>query len=171
MVKQPEGVTLRRARPYDMKAVYDLISELALYEKAPEEVTITVDTLVSDGFDHNLFKVILAEQNDEIVGMAFYYPRYSTWKGRAIHLEDFVVRESHRRLGIGRMLFEAVVHEAVEFGAQRMQWEVLDWNTPAINFYNQINADLDETWITAKLTESQLANFEYAFPEIVSNLS
>jgi len=151
--------TLRFAKPEDMHSVLELVRELAHYEKAPQEVTVTVNELVEDGFTHKLFSCIVAEVAEEIVGMAFYYPRYSTWKGRTIHLEDFIVKEAFRGRGIGQLLFDKVVEEAKKFGAKRLEWHVLDWNEPAINFYNKVNAHLDGEWMLGKLTEEQLANW------------
>ena len=152
--------TLRFATPQDMPAVLELVRELAHYEKAPQEVTVTVDELIEDGFTRNLFTCIVAEIQKEIVGMAFYYPRYSTWKGRTIHLEDFIVKEAFRGRGIGQLLFDKVVAESKKFGAKRLEWHVLDWNEPAINFYKKINANLDGEWMLGKLTEEQLDNWE-----------
>jgi len=151
--------TLRFAKPTDMHAVLDLVNELALYEKAPQEVTVTVNELVEDGFTHKLFTCIVAELAGEIVGMAFYYPRYSTWKGRTIHLEDFIVKEAFRGCGIGQMLFDKVVEESKKFGAKRLEWHVLDWNEPAINFYKKIDAHLDDEWMLGKLTEEQILEY------------
>lgn len=139
-----------------MPAVLELVRELAHYEKAPHEVTVSINELVEDGFTHNLFSCIVAELESEIVGMAFYYPRYSTWKGRTIHLEDFIVKEAFRGRGIGQMLFDKVVVEAKKFGAKRLEWHVLDWNEPAINFYKKIDANLDDDWMLGKLTEDQI---------------
>jgi GNAT superfamily N-acetyltransferase len=148
--------TLRNAKPDDMPAVLALIKELAVYERAPQEVTVTVETLIQDGFTDHLFTCIVAELEDEIVGMALFYPRYSTWKGRTIHLEDFVVKAEHRKKGIGKMLFDAVVEHAQIFGAKRLEWLVLEWNDPALNFYKKIGAALDGEWQIGKLTEAQI---------------
>ena len=139
--------------------VLELIKELAHYERAPQEVTVTVDELMHDGFTANLFKCIVAEVDNEIVGMALFYPRYSTWKGRTIHLEDFIVKETYRKHGIGKLLFDAVVAEAKAFGAKRLEWLVLEWNEPALNFYRKIGATLDGEWQIGKLTEDQLAEY------------
>ena len=143
-----------------MPAVLELVRELALYEKAPQEVTVTLEELIEDGFVRNLFTCIVAEVAQEIVGMAFYYPRYSTWKGRTIHLEDFIVKEAFRGCGIGQLLFDAVVEEARKFGAKRLEWLVLDWNEPALRFYKKLGAQLDGEWMIGKLDESQLAQYK-----------
>ena len=143
-----------------MEAVMALIKELAEYEKAPDEVITNANLLRDDGFgDNPLFKCLVAEVNEEIVGIALYYPKYSTWKGRCLYLEDLVVRESARRMGIGKMLFDRLVSEARDFGAQRLEWQVLDWNGPAIKFYEKINANLDDEWINCKLTSEQIKTF------------
>ena len=152
-------IALRAAREADMPAVLELIKELAHYERAPQEVTVTVDELIFDGFTANLFKCIVAELENEIIGMALFYPRYSTWKGRTIHLEDFIVKEAYRQHGIGKILFNAVVKEARDFGAKRLEWLVLEWNDPALNFYRKIGAEIDPEWQIGKLTEGQLANW------------
>jgi GNAT superfamily N-acetyltransferase len=159
MAKETLEVKLRKAEKSDMPAVLQLIKQLAEYEKAPQEVTVTVDELKHDGFTANLFTCIVAEMDAEIVGMALYYPRYSTWKGRTIHLEDFIVQEEHRKKGIGKKLFDAVIVEAQKFGAKRMEWVVLEWNTPALNFYDKINAHYEKDWFLAQLREKQIQNY------------
>ena len=131
-------INLRKANESDIPAVISLIKELALYEKAPQEVTITEEDLKKDGFGNNpVFEIILAENKNEIVGMAFFYISYSTWKGKCIYLEDIIVKQAFRGNKIGKQLFESVIVKAKEIGAKRMQWQVLEWNTPAINFYKK----------------------------------
>jgi len=152
-------LTLRPARQTDMPAVLELIKELAHYERAPQEVTVTVDDLIHDGFTVKLFTCIVAEIDGEIVGMSFFYPRYSTWKGRTIHLEDFIVKEAYRKHGIGKMLFDETVKAAKDFGAKRLEWLVLEWNEPALNFYRKIGATMDAEWHIGKLTEEQLEKY------------
>ena len=152
-------VVIRPATPQDMPAVLDMIKELAIYEKAPQEVTVTVDELVHDGFTEKLFKCLVADHNQKVVGMALLYPRYSTWKGRTIHLEDFVVKEDFRQAGLGKQLFDAVVEEARNFGARRLEWLVLEWNEPALNFYKKIGATIDPEWQIGKLTAQQLNEY------------
>ena len=154
-------VLLRAATRDDMPAALDLVRELAAYENAPEEVTVTVDDYVKDGFQDGLFKCIVAETGGEIVGMCLFYPRYSTWKGRTIHLEDFIVKHEHRQKGIGKMLFNAVVKEAQAFGAKRLEWAVLEWNQPALNFYDKINAEYDKEWYLAQLREQQINDYKF----------
>ena len=136
-----------------MPRVLELIKELALYEKAPDEVLISEETLLTEGFGPNkLFDTLVAETDNEIVGMLLYYPVFSTWKGRSIYLEDFVVADSHRRKGIGQLLIDALVQEARSAKAKKIRWQVLDWNSPAIEFYKKINATLENSWIDCTLT-------------------
>ncbi len=154
-------VHLRAATRNDMPAVLELVQELADYENAPQEVTVTVEDYQRDGFERNLFKCIVAELDDEIVGMSLFYPRYSTWKGRTIHLEDFIVKQAHRQKGIGQKLFDAVVREAQNFGAKRLEWAVLEWNKPALNFYDKLNAEYDKEWFLAQLREQQINEYQF----------
>ena len=153
-------ITLRKAEKKDIPEILELIKELALYERAPQEVTITPEDLEKDGFGENpIFEIILAHTEKELGGMAFYYYSYSTWKGKCLYLEDIIVKEHLRGNRIGKILFEAVIARAKESSAKRMHWQVLDWNEPAINFYRKYNAVLDNTWINGKLTEEQIQNF------------
>ncbi|MCO6499487.1 MAG: GNAT family N-acetyltransferase [Vicingus serpentipes] len=146
------NVSIRTAKKNDLPQVLALVKELALYEKAPEEVTITLQDLEEDGFgEHPLFWIILAEYEDEIVGMSFYYIRYSTWKGKCLYLEDIVVKEKYRGNRIGELLFEETIKAAKAMNAKLMTWQVLDWNEPAIHFYKKFNAELDGEWINGKL--------------------
>lgn len=152
---------IRQGQKGDLPAVLRLIKELAIYEKAPDEVTVTLADLERDGFgDRPLFEFLVALQGGRIVGMALYFFSYSTWKGRCIYLEDIVVEASYRRQGIGWRLFGALVVKAAEFGAQRLQWQVLNWNEPAIRFYKKMNATLDDSWLNCKLTHSQMTSGE-----------
>jgi len=154
-------IKLRKAISSDLPAVLDLIKELATFEKARNEVTITIEELKKDGFSENpIFEIILAENEQEVLGMAFYFYSYSTWKGKCIYLEDIIVKEEHRGKKIGKLLFEAVIMKCKDTGAKRMQWQVLDWNTPAIDFYKKYNASLDNTWMNGRLTEDQVKQFQ-----------
>ena len=129
-----------------------LINELAVYEKAPNEVTVTLSHFEQSGFGENpVWWAFVAEVNDTIVGFALYYIRYSTWKGQCLYLEDFIVTENMRGQGIGKLLFDRVVQETKEKGFSRMVWQVLDWNEPAINFYKKYKANLDPEWINGIL--------------------
>jgi GNAT superfamily N-acetyltransferase len=144
--------TIRKATIEDLPEVLALVTELAVYEKAGHEVTITLEELEKDGFGENpLYWIILAENEKGIIGMSFYYIRYSTWKGRCLYLEDIVVKEEHRGQKIGKVLFEETIKAAKEMNAKLMTWQVLDWNEPAINFYKKFNAELDGEWINGKL--------------------
>jgi len=145
-------ITIRKATKNDLSEVLSLIKELALFEKQPQEVTITLEQLEQDGFgEHPLYWIILAVENGEILGMSFYYIRYSTWKGRCLYLEDLVVKEKYKQQGIGKLLFEATLKEAKKMDAKLMNWQVLDWNEPAIQFYKKFNAELDDEWINGKI--------------------
>jgi len=136
----------------DLPKVLELINELAIFEKAPEQVTITLEQLEKDGFEGNpLYRFLVAESNHEVVGMAFYYFRYSTWKGKFLYLEDFVVQQEHRSKGIGKMLFNELKSQAVQDNCVGMSWQVLDWNEGAIRFYKSIGAELDDEWLNGKL--------------------
>ena len=146
------NVSIRKATKEDLPEVLALVKELALYEKAPNEVTITLQELEKDGFgEHPLFWIILAEVEAKIVGMSFYYIRYSTWKGKCLYLEDIVVKEAFRGQKIGELLFKETIKTAQEMNAKLINWQVLDWNEPAINFYKKFNAELDPTWINGKI--------------------
>jgi GNAT superfamily N-acetyltransferase len=155
-----DAINIRKGRSADVPAVYALIKELALYEKAPEQVTLTLEQLEEDGFGPNpIYGLFVAEKAGKIIGIALYYEKYSTWQGRCIYLEDIVVTESERGNGIGHQLFQAVIGVAKERNSARMEWQVLDWNEPAINFYKKYNANLDGEWYNGKLTRKQLQDF------------
>ena len=146
----------RKGNKDDLVHVLGLIKELAEYENAPLEVTNSVEKMTED-FD--VFELVVAEENDEIIGIAIFFPYYSTWKGKCIYLEDIVVTEKMRGKGVGKLLFDEVVSFAKNYKAKRLMWQVLDWNKPAINFYKKLNADLDDEWINCKLTEEQIVNY------------
>jgi GNAT superfamily N-acetyltransferase len=149
---------VRFAKEEDIPFVHALIRELAAYEKAPLEVTNSVEDMLRDGFGAApVYRCIVAETDGKVTGMAIYFIKYSTWKGKGIYLDDIVVTESMRRLGIGKLLFDAVVEDAKLIGAKQLHWQVLDWNTPAIEFYKKYNAVFDGEWINCKLNEQQLA--------------
>lgn len=142
---------IRTAKRSDVLAIFALIQELALYEKAPEQVTNTVDNLRIDLFDKQLCGAIVAEINKEIVGFALYYTSYSTWKGACLYLEDFYVKEKVRKLGIGQRLFDEIVLIAKARNVKRMDWQVLEWNEPAIRFYEKQQALLDPEWLNGRM--------------------
>jgi len=155
------NIVIRKAKKEDIPDIILLIKELALYEKALEQVSITKEELEIDGFGNNpLFWIILAEQEKKIVGMSFYYIRYSTWKGKCLYLEDIIVKEEKRGKGIGKLLFDATIEEAKKIDAALLTWQVLEWNSPAINFYKKYNATLDAEWINGRLTKEQIKNYK-----------
>jgi len=152
--------SLRNATQNDLPAILGLVKDLAEFERAPDEVTITLKQLEEDGFgDRPLFWVIVAESKGSMVGMSFYYIRYSTWKGKCLYLEDIIVKEAYRENGIGKALFEKTIEKAKEIQAKLIVWQVLEWNEPAINFYKAYGADLDGQWLTGRLYEDQIQNF------------
>ena len=154
------NISIRRATREDLPAILDLIKELAEYERAAREVTVTLTELETDGFGPNpLYEAIVAESEPGIVGMAFYYNCYSTWKGKCLYLEDIIVKKDLRQQGIGKQLFDEVVRKARDMGAKRLQWQVLDWNTPAIEFYKKYNAEISTEWLNGRLYEVQIKNF------------
>ncbi len=147
-----EETIIRTATPQDMQAVNDLIHELAVYEKAGEQHINTTEQLIKDGFGKNkVFDCIVAELNDKVVGFALFYTSYSTWKGKCLYLEDFLVTEQLRGKGIGKLLFDEVYQIAKQRNVGRFEWQVLEWNKPAINFYKKYNATLDGEWLNGKI--------------------
>ncbi|MFT4545680.1 MAG: GNAT superfamily N-acetyltransferase [Bacteroidia bacterium] len=152
---------IRKGTVEDADSVLMLVRELAAYEKAPNEVTLTLEELKEDGFGRNsIYSLIVAELEGEIVGIALHYEKYSTWKGRSLFLEDIIVTESKRGLGIGHLLFQEVIEVAKEKDSARMEWQVLDWNEPAINFYKKYNAELDGEWLNGKFTREQIQSYK-----------
>ncbi|TXD47685.1 GNAT family N-acetyltransferase [Polaribacter sp. IC073] len=144
----------------DMQAVFNLITELAVFEKEPEAVEITVADLVRDGFSENpKFKVYVAEQENNIIGIALFYERFSTWKGRTIHLEDLIVTESKQKIGAGKALYTAVLKYAQDHNFNRVAWEVIDWNTNAIEFYKSTGATYLHDWSVVQMNKESLAKF------------
>jgi GNAT superfamily N-acetyltransferase len=145
------SLIIRKAQRTDVSAIFALIQELALYEKAPEQVTNTAENLAMDLFDKERCEAIVAEKENQVIGFALYYTSYSTWKGACLYLEDFYVIESERQHGIGQLLFDHVVQIAKDRKVQRMDWQVLTWNQPAIRFYEKQNAILDPEWLNGRL--------------------
>lgn len=151
---------VRKGTPEDMQAVLDLIQELAEFEKEPEAVVITVDDLIRDGFGSQpLFHVFVAEVDQTIVGIALYYYRYSTWKGKTIHLEDLVVKQSVRGTGIGYALYSEIIKKGKIDKVTRIEWAVLDWNTPAIEFYENSGAKVYDEWKIVQMDEESIHYF------------
>jgi GNAT superfamily N-acetyltransferase len=150
-------VNIREGTKADLPRALELVKELALYEKAPEEVINTVSLMEEDGFGKNpIFGFFVAETNKGIVGISIYYWRYSTWKGRRLYLEDIVVTESERGNGYGKLLFDRTMQHALDSNCSGMMWQVLDWNEPAINFYNKYGSKLDGEWINCSLESDQI---------------
>ena len=148
---------IRPGTKQDLPAILELIRELAIYEHAEHEVKNTVAMMEEDGFGaHPVFGSFVAEVDGSIIGITIYYYRYSTWKGRRLWLEDIIVTESMRGKGIGKLLFERVMRKTVEDGCTGMMWQVLDWNTPSIEFYKRYDARLDPEWINCHLEATQI---------------
>ena len=151
---------IREGLASDMPSVLKLVQELADFEKEPSAVIVTVDDLEKDGFGKSpLFKTFVAELDNEIVGMALFYPRYSTWKGPTIHLEDLIVTKSKRGLNIGKALYTKVLEYGYKEGVKRIEWVVLDWNVPAIEFYKKSGAMILYDWNTAQISEQAIKNY------------
>jgi GNAT superfamily N-acetyltransferase len=151
---------IRKALKKDMPCVLELIQELAIFEKEPDAVVVTVDDLVRDGFSEQpLFQCFVAEVENEIIGMALYYYRYSTWKGKTIHLEDLIVKESKRGTGAGFALYKEIIQQGKAENVRRIEWNVLDWNTPAIDFYEKSGAKVLGDWRVVHMDENGIKNF------------
>lgn len=150
-------MTIRIARKEDCPRLLELVHELALFEHAPQEVTVTLTEMQEAGFGPKpVWKAFVAEAEGAIIGMALYYIRYSTWKGQRLFLEDLIVTESWRGKGAGKLLFDRTVLEAQELGFNGMVWQVLDWNQPAIDFYKRYGAEMEAGWLNAALSKQQL---------------
>jgi GNAT superfamily N-acetyltransferase len=148
---------LRIAKKEDCPRLLELVNELALFERAPEEVTVTLEEFEDAGFGEKpVWKAFVAEVDGIIAGFALYYIRYSTWKGCRMYLEDLLITESMRGKGIGKLLFDRLIVEARELGFNGMTWQVLDWNEPAINFYKKYEAGIDAGWLNASLSKEQI---------------
>jgi GNAT superfamily N-acetyltransferase len=151
---------IRKGTIADMPSVLNLIKELAIFEKEPDAVVVTVDDLIRDGFSENpLFHCFVAEVNSKIIGIALYYYRYSTWKGKTIHLEDLIVKENKRGTGAGFALYKEIIRQGKRDKVRRIEWAVLDWNTPAIEFYQKTGAKVLDDWHVAQMDENGIDEF------------
>ena len=153
-------INIRIAQKQDCPRLLELVHELALFEQAPEEVTVTLQEFEDAGFgDKPVWKAFVAEVDGIIVAMALYYVRYSTWKGCRLFLEDLIVTEAFRGQGIGKSLFDRIIVEAKDLGFSGMVWQVLDWNEPALNFYKKYEAGIEPGWLNASLSKEQLSKY------------
>ena len=151
-------IRIRPATPADVPLIRDLIQELATYEREPNSVKITEEQLLADGFRPNpCYECLIAEEDGVPAGSALFFPVYSTWRGRGLHLEDLFVRPQFRGRGIGKALLRRVAAIAVEKGCTKLQWEVLEWNQPAIDFYRSLDASMLDEWRRMRVTDEALA--------------
>ena len=145
-------IIIRRAVEQDCPRLLELIRELALYEKAPQEVTVTLEHFRESGFGPSpVWWAFVAEQDGRVEGFALYYIRYSTWKGQRMYLEDILVTEKMRGQGLGKLLLDRLILEARERKLQGIVWQVLEWNEPAIRFYKKYQADFDPQWVNCSI--------------------
>lgn len=143
---------IRKAEKKDCEQMMQLIKELAVYEKAPDEVTVSMEHFIESGFGENpVWGSFVAELDGKIVGMSLFYVRYSTWKGQRLYLEDLIVTEEFRGKGLGKILFDKTIEYGKKKGYSGMLWQVLDWNEPAINFYKKYNAKFDGEWLNTSI--------------------
>jgi GNAT superfamily N-acetyltransferase len=153
-------INLRVATEQDCPRLLELVNELALFEREPQEVTVTLEEFTDAGFGAKpVWKAFVAEAEGIIAGFALYYIRYSTWKGCRMYLEDLIVTESWRGKGIGKLLFDRLILEARDLGLNGMTWQVLDWNVPAIDFYKKYDAAIGEGWLNGSLSKDQINNY------------
>ena len=153
-------IKVRKGRKEDLTQVIELVKELAIFEKSLEEVENTIELMEKEGFsDRPAFEFFVAENDSKIIGMALYFFSYSTWKGRSMYLDDLIVAEKFRGKGVGKMLFARLIEVAKAEDCGKLHWQVLDWNTPAIDYYKSLNARLDESWINCWLDRAELQKF------------
>ena len=154
-------IIIREASKKDMSSVHALIEELAIFEKEPDAVEIGINDLEKMGFEYEspLFKCFVAETNNDVIGAAIIYHRFSTWKGKTLHLEDLIITEKMRNKGVGSKLFDKVILYGKKIGAQRISWNVIDWNESAIKFYKSKGAKIVEGWSIVHLSDDNLKNY------------
>lgn len=153
-------MVIRKGTKEDVSSILSLIKELAVFEKEPEAVIVTEADLLRDGFSENpLYYTFIAEEDEEVIGMALYYYRYSTWKGKTIHLEDLIVRENKRGTGAGLALYKKIIEQGKLDGVKRIEWNVLDWNTNAIKFYEKSGAKVLDDWRVVQMDENGIETF------------
>ena len=145
-------IQIRKARIGDETDIYELIKELAVYENSPDSVTNTIPELKKHLFEEKICDALIAEDNNKVVGFTLFYISYSTWKGKCLYLEDFYVKKNYRKHGIGSLLFNGTIEIAKSIKAQRMDWQVLEWNDIAINFYKKQHTQLDSGWINGRIS-------------------
>jgi GNAT superfamily N-acetyltransferase len=147
-----DKITLRRAEKEDIPLIFLLVKELALFERAPDEVTATMEDYEINGFSDNaLFDAFLLFENDQLAGFSLWYFRFSTWKGKRLYLEDLFVKSEFRSKGYGKLLMEATIAEAKATNSKGLMWQVLDWNTSAIDFYKKYGARFDSEWVNVHI--------------------
>ncbi len=147
-----DKITLRKAESIDIPLIFSMVKELALFERAPEEVTATLADYEINGFsEKSLFDAFILFENDQLVGFALWYFRFSTWKGKRLYLEDLYVTSEFRSKGYGKLLMEATIEEAKTTNSKGLMWQVLDWNSPAIEFYKKYGARFDSEWINVHI--------------------
>lgn len=153
-------IKIRKAIIEDSPAILALIKELAVFEKEPDAVEVNLKTIQNDGFGATpLFQCFVAEVAKKVVGMALFYPRYSTWKGPTFHLEDLIVTENMKGKGVGTKLYSAFIEYGYQQGAGRIEWAVLDWNEPAISFYKNSGASILSDWFTVQMNTAQMSAY------------
>ena len=154
------NIIIRKGEKKDLPGVLALIHELAEFEKAPDAVTNTVALMEEDGFGEKpVFRFHVAELDGKIIGIAVYFVKYSTWKGRGLYLDDIVITEKFRSKGIGKKLFDVYVEEAKKIGAKQLHWQVLDWNVRAIEFYKRLDARIEPEWLDCKMDEEEIEKY------------
>ena len=155
-------INIRKGKKKDIPFVLELIKELATFENAEVEVDLDIDVLENDAFGpEKFFNFLVAEIGGKIIGMALYYPKYSTWKGRCFFLEDLIVSKDYRNQGVGTKLFETLIKMGRKNGINRLMWQVLDWNQSAINFYKKFDATISSSWLDCKLDKNQINNYPF----------